>query len=303
MFLPAQPVLAVKTLQAIEDTLFSDQGNLFRKYLEEELPQASDAYKQYSTNYRSHLGASLIGKECSRALWYSFHWTVNTKHSGRMIRLFNRGHLEEARFTALLRMIGCRVWCKDDAGRQFRISGHMKHFGGSLDGVALNVPDDPETPMLLEYKTHSDKNYRKLQDNGVRVAKPEHYIQMQNYMGGWNLTKALYLAANKNDDDLYGEIITYDPESHERAFDRAGQIILAVEPPPKINESPSWYTCKFCDFKSVCHGGQLPAMNCRTCQFSTPGENGVWKCTRDNADLPESTQLTGCPDYRWNPSI
>lgn len=300
----AKPILALKTKKAIDDALEKDQGNLFRKYLQEEIVLASDAYRQNDPEaFRSHLGASLIGRDCARALWYSFRWAVTVKHVGRMIRLFNRGHLEEARFIALFKMIGCQVWSKDEAGRQFRIHDHMGHFGGSLDAVAKGIPDDLEEPFLLEFKTHNDKSFGKIVGQGCRSAKPEHYAQMQTYMKGYGLRKGLYGAVNKNDDDLHLEIILADKEAADMYSNRAREIITSVKPPPKINESPSWFVCKFCDFKNVCHNNALPATNCRTCMYSQPVEEGQWKCTRHNSTLTEEAQLAGCPDYRWSPNF
>lgn len=303
MFTPPRPVRAFKTLQAINDALESDQGALFRKYLGEEMAQAKDPFREASFSFRTHLGASIVGRDCARALWYSFRWASSVRHQGRILRLFNRGHLEEPRFVALLRMIGCKVWSKDDLGNQFKVIAHNNHFGGSLDGVGVGIPDNPGNPMLLEFKTHNDKNFAKLQANGVRSAKYEHFVQTQCYMGGYQLTQALYLATNKNDDDLYGEIINFDKEIFEASMDRAGKIIFADVPPPKINESPGWYTCKVCDFRVICHQNGMPERNCRTCVHVKPGDNGNWTCTRHNVSLTEASQLAGCPDYRWNPAI
>ena len=59
--------------------------------------------------YRDHLGASLIGAACERALWYSFRWATRARHAGRRLRLFETGYLAEARFVADLRRIGVTV--------------------------------------------------------------------------------------------------------------------------------------------------------------------------------------------------
>jgi hypothetical protein len=304
MFVATGPVLASKTVSAINAALEKDQGNLYRKYLKELIPHAADAYRQDEEDgFRSHLGASMIGKECARQLWYNFHWTTNVKHPGRIVRLFNRGHLEEPRFVALLKMIGCQVWQHDEAGNQFRVAFHEGHFGGSLDSVAVGIPDSPEQPVLCEFKTHGDKSFSKLQKEGMRSAKLEHYVQMQIYMGGYKLAMGLYLAVNKNDDDLYGEMIPFDQETFDRYVERGGMIINTPEPPPKINSSPGWFTCKFCDFKVQCHSNGVPHRNCRTCISSQPGNGGSWSCVRDNHILSKSDQLAGCPNYRWNPKI
>jgi hypothetical protein len=44
---------------------------------------------------RTHLGASMLGKKCARAVWYGWRWAHVTRHQGRLLRLFNRGHREE----------------------------------------------------------------------------------------------------------------------------------------------------------------------------------------------------------------
>jgi hypothetical protein len=58
---------------------------------------------------RPHLGASVVGKPCDRAMVYGFRHAVRKKTEGRMLRLFNRGHLEEIRICAWLRMVGMEV--------------------------------------------------------------------------------------------------------------------------------------------------------------------------------------------------
>lgn len=58
---------------------------------------------------RWHLGASIIGGECWREIWYGFRWVYNKKFEGRLYRLFNRGHKEEFRFVEWLRGMGHAV--------------------------------------------------------------------------------------------------------------------------------------------------------------------------------------------------
>jgi CRISPR/Cas system-associated exonuclease Cas4 (RecB family) len=67
----------------------------------------------YDGGHRTHLGASLIGDECKRKLWYIFRWCLQEPTDGRKQRLFNRGHREEARFIEWLEGIGVKVWYED----------------------------------------------------------------------------------------------------------------------------------------------------------------------------------------------
>lgn len=300
--------LATKTLAAIDEAVQRDQGNAYRAFLQKVLPHVGDAYRQDTEPFRSHMGASGIGKECARAIWYSFRWATKSNFSGRMIRLFNRGHLEEARFIALLLMIGCEVYQQDADGKQYRISDAGGHFGGSGDGVVIGLPDlPPGTPALSEFKTHNAKSFAALVAKGMRGAKFEHYVQMQVYMRKMGLAVGLYLAVNKDTDDLYGEIVPLDPETGDKFVDRGVQLVFFKEPPKRINESPGWFSCKFCDHRPVCHLGAPPPQNCRTCEFSEPRPDGAWQCTQPDVMaqtqghgpyvLNKAEQLAGCGNW------
>lgn len=302
--------VAVKTLEAIELALNADQGAKYRGLLRHAMPLAEDAYSEDNEPFRTHLGASLIGRKCSRELWYSFHWATLKNFDGRMLRLFNRGHLEEPRFVALLQMIGCRVHQYDANGKQFRIAGYMGHYGGSLDAVIEGCPDIPNTPILGEFKTHGEKSFIKLKEAGVMSAKWEHFIQMQQYMGHYQLPFALYGAVNKNTDELHLELIAFDQAQCTRYNDRSVSIIDARTPPAKINSSPGWYECKFCDHHAVCHSDATPAKNCRTCRHGVPVTDGRWVCIAPNGTeeratigISKSVQFTGCSIYEMLPAI
>lgn len=297
---------AVKTLKAINDAMTADQGGSYRQHLQRVLPHIGDAYRGEEDPFRSHLGASVVGEECARKIWYSFHWATIKKFDGRILRLFNRGHLEEARFIAALLTIGVQVYQQDANGKQYRISDHGGHFGGSGDGVGIGIPDLPAgAAALLEFKTHNDKSFKKLAQVGVREAKFEHFVQMQSYMRKMQLMFALYGAVNKNDDDLYFEIVQLDTAFADQFIDRARQIIAMQQPPKKINESPGWFGCSWCDHKPVCHLKARPERNCRTCVHAVARLEGGWFCTQpehdaaygDNVPLTESMQREACEKH------
>lgn len=305
--------LATKTVALIDRMIEADQGASYRGWLAKVLPHIGDAYRQENDGFRSHMGGSVLGGECGRAMWYGFHWTTKPAFPGRVMRLFNRGHLEEGRFIAMLLMIGVQVYQQDANGKQFRIAFAGGHGGGSGDGVGIGIPDlQPEMAALLEFKTHNDASFVKLKKEGVRASKFEHYVQTNTYMRKMGLPVTLYLAVNKNTDELYGEIIPLDVAVADQFIDRGTKIIFMKELPPKINNSPGWFACKWCDHKSVCHFGDVPARNCRTCDSSRPQSDGTWLCI--NADrqralvsgdnpkgedfsLSKERQETGCETY------
>lgn len=253
---------------------------------------------------RAHLGASLIGKMCKRELFYGFRWAVRRKFEGRMLRLFNRGHLEEFRFEEWIKGISDNFWPLDPrTNEQIRVSDLFGYFGGSLDGVARNVAGYVGD-FLVEMKTHSLKSFEKLQLSGVKESKPEHYSQMQIYLHyNPKLKGAIYFAICKNDDELYIEYVERDEAHAIEKVEVAKYIIMCTEPPeghPKA--SPYNYYCKyFCDYSSVCElggGNAAPAKSCRSCAFISLTEEG-WMCKFEdrNSILTTEEQRDGCEHY------
>ena len=266
------------------------------------------AYEAESgSGFRSHLGASLIGHACERALWYGFRWTTPSKHPGRLLRLFETGQLEEARLVANLRKTGATVLEVDpETGRQFRVQAHGGHFGGSLDGAAINLLEAPKTWHVLEFKTHSSKSFADLVAKKVRDSKPQHFAQMQIYMHLTGMTRAMYLAVNKDTDDVYVERIEHDEAYAKSLLDKAHRVIYAVTPPPRISEDSTWYQCRMCDHAGLCHAGpdgaDAAAVNCRTCLHSTPVDGG-WRCERHQKPLSEADQRLACEFHLYLPPL
>ena len=291
--------LAEKTLSAIDAMLEKDGGAKYRTFLKEAFDELQDAFSGKSETPRFHLGASVIGKECKRELWYSFRRCAKPKPEARVIRIFNRGHLEEARFVAMLRAIGVNVAQYSSDGRQYGFEYWHGHFAGSCDGIALNgIPDLPDANVLLEFKTHNKDSFKALQKDGVEKSKPEHYVQMCVYMHYLGLQHALYMAVNKNDDALHLEIVDANSEVAEAAIKKAGEIILATEPPDAPPAySPAFYKCKFCNNYEQCHYGEAVNRHCRTCANGSPHVSGEWYCLKHERVIEKKKQLRSCDDY------
>lgn len=260
---------------------------------------------------RPHLGASLIGHACERFLWMTFRWVDAKKFDGRMLRLFKAGQDFEPRIVAELRRIGVEVHEVGPDGKQWRVSDIGGHFGGSMDGAARGFAEAPKTWAVTEFKTHNAKSFAALVKEGVHKSKPQHWAQMQTYMGETGMERAMYIAENKDTSELYCEWVHFDPVEFARLKARAERVIRAAEPPLRISEDPSWWTCKMCDFHEHCHGEAAPAVNCRTCAHSTPitaGEGGLWHCAKFEEagyekPIDGQTMRTGCPHHRYIPIL
>lgn len=256
--------------------------------------------QQYDEGPRSHLGASIIGHECERYIWFSFRWMYYEVFSGRMQRLFQRGHLEEYRIFQWLQGIGFKTTSVNVDGKQIRILFAEGHGGGSTDGIGILPPRygiASVTPILLEMKTQKDKKFSLLQGKGVQKEKPRHWIQMCIYGRELGLRYALYIAVNKENDDLDVELLELDWGLAEAEKRKAEAIIDSTFPPRRISNNPSTFICKWCPAVSVCHLGAPVWKNCRSCFNAKAVGNKQWFCERWNAIIPEDFLKDGCSEW------
>jgi hypothetical protein len=284
-------------------------------YTEETI--AKDIYRVHETRAkeakpRAYVGGSAIGRPCSRALWYSFRGVASKEFDGRMLRLFETGHLEEPRMISELRQAGYEVVEGMPNGRQFRVEAFGGHFAGHLDGLIKGVPSAPTQWHVVDFKTANRKSFDEMERKGIKEAKPEYWAQAQVYVGlapkFWPLwaldgeppNAALYIVRCKDTERLYAERIPFDAEDFNFYGAKAKAIIDAKKPPEKISEKPDYYICRWCDFSGVCHGEEMPRPDCRTCVHATPEMNGNWHCARLKCDLKD---FVGCPSHLFMPPL
>jgi len=249
--------------------------------------------------------ASSIGDPCEARLWFKFRWAhPPEKFSGRMLRLFETGRVEEARMIGWLRMAGMTIAEVDpETGRQWEIAALDGHFRGHTDGEGTGVVEAPVTPHLIECKTHNAKSFAQLVKHKVAVAKPEHVAQMQVYMHGRRLTRALYIAKNKDTDELHVERVRYDAAAAMMLMAKAERIKAAHVRPPRYSDDPDYYLCRSCAAHAVCHEGAFARRNCRTCLHSSPMAGGKWRCERHERDLSFADQQSGCANHLFLPTL
>jgi hypothetical protein len=196
-----------------------------------------DHHAAQPNGLRLHLGASGLGHKCDRWIWLSFRWAIQEQFPGRILRLFRRGHNEEATIVADLEAIGIKI-SKTGDDQMFLDFG--SHVGGSLDGIIESgVLGAEKTRHIAEFKTHGLKSFTDLEKNGVQKSKPMHWAQMQIYMAGMEIDRALYVAVCKDNDRLYTERVEYDEAAALALIDRGRRIALAERMPPPLSTDPS----------------------------------------------------------------
>lgn len=263
-------------------------------------------HKEHREPPRQHLGLSLLGHPCDRWIWLSFRWAVNEDFSGRMLRLFRRGRREEETIVADLRAIGIRIHstCLDPDG-QSRVDFGC-HVSGSADGIIESgVPGAEKTRHVAEFKTHSLRSFNSLKEKGVSEAKRQHWWQMQGYMLGLGIDRALYVAVCKDNDEMYTERITLDVQRAQSLIARGHRLALSERLPEPLSADPTWYQCKMCAGYDFCFGSRTcTAVNCRTCAHVTPTKESTFLCAdMDNRILTPEEQFSGCLGHVAHPDL
>lgn len=260
---------------------------------------------------RGYLGMSSLGKKCSRALWYGFHFATAAKPLPRRVkRIFDRGHLEEKRIIdELVEVGGMEVFLRNPDGttspmtgdigeKQEEIVGFAGHARGHPDGRVLGVIEAPKTEHLLEMKTAKESKFKEIVKHKVKKANPVYYSQMQRYMHALGLKRALLIVTNKNTEERHYERVEYVKEDAVALEQREASIIMSDLPPKKISENKNFMECKWCASKAVCHEGEMVDVNCRTCDSSDIMDDGKWHCSRHDMEIDFKKQNVGCDFWK-----
>jgi len=197
---------------------------------------------------------------------------------------------------------------------QIKVTALDGHVGGRLDAVGRGFEEAPKTPHVVEAKNLNDKGMKRLAKMGVEAANPKHYAQTILYMLLLGLKRAVYFASGKNDDSIHFERIRMDKATRAHAnalLEKAERVIRSNSPPDRISSDPTFFKCKFCDFRKICHESQTPEKNCRTCVHSTPvldgsgSERPRWQCSYNGAAwaIPPDRQRLGCDAHLYIPGL
>jgi hypothetical protein len=257
---------------------------------------------------RSYLGMSGIGDECERKLWLGFRWAKKKFTDTRSKRIFQRGDLEEERVISDLVNVGMKVYAviNDEivpltgkvGEKQEEYIGFAGHSKGHSDGRIEGVIEAPKTVHLLEIKTMNNKNFTNMQKVGLKNSHPNYYAQAQRYMKAAGLTRALFVITNKDNEERDYIRIKFDKDFADDLSAKEREIIIATEPPFK-RFNKTWWKCRWCNVSDVCHDGEAPDVNCRTCAHSDVALEGKWICGLNNdKELSYDDQVKGCKHYR-----
>ena len=195
---------------------------------------------------RNYIGASSIGDECYRKIWYSFNGMGAQDVSAKTRRTLAIGKTLEGLIINWIKDAGVRIEYVN-----FTLnSKDVPIFQGHIDSLIFFGKES----SVLEIKTAKDSSFQTVTKKGVKIWSNQYYSQVQSYMGMLEINSAYLLVLNKDNSNIYDEKVIFDPVFYSGLEEKAKMISEAIIPPPRINGSPLFYKCKMCKFNKVCHG-------------------------------------------------
>lgn len=211
---------------------------------------------------RDYIGASSIGSDCLRQIWYEFKGFKCDDVEPRLRRTWEIGRKLESLVInwaldtgySLLTLDRLATWRDPEKASQnflnvlHFVDKDYPFFQGNCDAVF-----DVEPRAILEIKTAKDSSFNQFVKDGLLKWMPKYYAQVQAYMGMSGINSAYILVLNKDNSDLFDEKVSFDPVFYEKLREKAKMVYDAQSEPPRISGSPVWYQCKMCKFRKVCH--------------------------------------------------
>jgi hypothetical protein len=199
---------------------------------------------------RNYVGASSIGDECARKLWYSLH---REPQPSEHITAIEDGHASEAIMRERLQMVeGIEIWDNIDF--------EDGDFKGHLDGVIIGLLQAPKTPHVWEHKcTKNAKDFVKAKEkygekNALEKWDYTYFVQAQVYMHYMDLTRHYLTVCSPGSRETYSCRTEYQKEIALKYVDRAHKILEMTTEPERGYRSPDFYKCRWCDFREECWG-------------------------------------------------
>lgn len=257
-------------------------------------------------SYRPYLGMSQIGNPDERMLWLNFRWCLPpNSFEPRVSRILDLGqHLEDIIVDYLKKTQGFEVFEKDKKGKQYTASLLGDHFSGHIDGVIKGLPA-LKSPAILEIKTANDKRFNNLTSEGSYERwSMEYEAQVHCYMGAFKLDKCLALVYNKNNSDIYTEVINKDEEIFQSMLAKARRIITSENPPESLVPETDWRIKNLAkESRDVYMQRAYPQeKNCRNCKHSKPlidSSGATWLCNKGQEISNPKMQRRACQDHEW----
>lgn len=194
---------------------------------------------------RNYIGASLIGDECLRKIWYEYNGYEREPHSPLLLRTFEIGKRLESFVLSLIKEAGFNVVNEDGTGEC--MDSELPYFRGTYDALLF------KPRAILEIKSANHSSFNVFCRKGLKRWSPRYYSQLQAYMGMAEIYEGYIVVINKDTSEIMDEHVLFDEKHYLELRKKASLIAIAKIPPLKVSQSPLWFQCKTCQFNKICH--------------------------------------------------
>ena len=148
---------------------------------------------------------------------------------GRMLRIFERGHVMEDCMVAWLRDAGFDLRTRKADGEQFGFSVADGRLQNHIDGVIVGGPEASPIPRSGNVSVSATSPGRSGQ-KGLTLSKPVYAAQVAIYQAYLELHEhpAIFTALNADTMEIYTELVPFDAALAQRMSDRAVKVITAT---------------------------------------------------------------------------
>ena len=176
--------------------------------------------------------------KCPRALYFQFKKVPRKQPNPRILRVFDEGDYIHMRLMSVLFSLG--------VAKAVEVSIPPREL---IHGRADAIVVFDNTPYVLEIKSTSDFNFRKL-----KKPQPYHLKQLQLYMHYFKIAKGILLYENKDNQRLKEFLIEYDPNIVEKLLKDFELLREQIKKDviPAIPESIESWRCRYCDYRREC---------------------------------------------------
>lgn len=269
--------------------------------------------KQKLEKPRHYLGASQIGEECWRKLFYSFRKAAHRTFSAKGIKSIQDGYDQEDKTIERLRALPfLELINEEENGEQIGFKKIHDHFRGHCDGVIRGLRQAPLTWHVFEHKSVNETKFKKLQklieEVGEKKALEQwdeiYYAQAQIYMHCFNLKRHYTVVSTPGGRDHVSCRTNYKQKAAEILLNKAKTIIFDNWIlPAGISTKREFFKCKWCECSPLCHDKEIPLVNCKTCRYREPVKDGQNMCQKNKKEIEDHLLDIGCNSHVFNPAL